>query len=284
MKFKSTAFVAAAVFAAASPCVTQAAEQSSRKERHGAYLFGDIGSASVQAAALQARVPGGKALKKSTSSALGYGFGVGYRFGDHFALEGGYRGMSGANVPMLPAADGRAQGRKFRTNGLQISALGIIPLGQHFELYGRASLAYMRGAESEEGGGTLTSPPLSRRERGSTGGAYKRFPVPRSSNWNLLPSGEGGGSRMRVRVEQCTSLPRSGRTLTPHPFLPRGLPSGRWKDRGSPAASSAHIARCDRHITATSQSPSNLPHFRHPFWAAFLGAGLKSAGQREGTT
>ncbi|MEV8521918.1 outer membrane beta-barrel protein [Dyella marensis] len=144
MKFKSTAFVAAAVFAAASPCVTQAAEQSSRKERHGAYLFGDIGSASVQAAALQARVPGGKALKKSTSSALGYGFGVGYRFGDHFALEGGYRGMSGANVPMLPAADGRAQGRKFRTNGLQISALGIIPLGQHFELYGRASLAYMQ--------------------------------------------------------------------------------------------------------------------------------------------
>ena len=34
----------------------------------------------------------------------------------------------------------------------------------------------------------------------------------------LLPSGEGGGSRMRVRPERCISLLRSGRTLTPTPL------------------------------------------------------------------
>ena len=36
-----------------------------------------------------------------------------------------------------------------------------------------------------------------------------------------LRSEEGGGSRMRVRPERCTSLPRSARTLTPTP-LPEG--------------------------------------------------------------
>ena len=36
-----------------------------------------------------------------------------------------------------------------------------------------------------------------------------------------LRSEEGGGSRMRVRAEQCTSLLRSARTLTPTP-LPAG--------------------------------------------------------------
>ena len=37
----------------------------------------------------------------------------------------------------------------------------------------------------------------------------------------LLPPGEGGGSRMRVRAERCASLLRFARTLTPTP-LPRG--------------------------------------------------------------
>ncbi|MBB6093297.1 opacity protein-like surface antigen [Povalibacter uvarum] len=83
-----------------------------------------------------------------------YGFFGGYRFTDHWALEGGfvdmgefvYHEQSTGNFAYDPPG---TPPRTFRykvaaeSRGMQISALAILPVGYRFELYGRASFAYL---------------------------------------------------------------------------------------------------------------------------------------------
>lgn len=83
-----------------------------------------------------------------------YGFFGGYRFTDHWAIEGGfvdmgefvYQEQSTGNFAYdPPGTPARTFGYRVaaESRGMQISALAILPVGYHFELYGRASFAYL---------------------------------------------------------------------------------------------------------------------------------------------
>ncbi|MEV8521920.1 outer membrane beta-barrel protein [Dyella marensis] len=130
---------------AAAARVAAAASPVSPEQRHGAYVFAAVKKVNVYAAAAWDGLRHGQAQHKSKSSGAGYGIGLGYRFGDHFAVEAGYGGMTrGANVSALRAGGGQVVNAKFQKVGVQLSALGIMPLGNRFELYGKVSLGYMQ--------------------------------------------------------------------------------------------------------------------------------------------
>lgn len=83
-----------------------------------------------------------------------YGFFGGYRFTDHWAIEGGfvdmgefvYQEQGTGNFSYDPPG---TPPRTFRykvgaeARGMQVSALAILPVSHRFELYGRASFAYL---------------------------------------------------------------------------------------------------------------------------------------------
>ncbi len=76
----------------------------------------------------------------------GYGFIVGYRFLRHLAAEVEYLDLGAQRYRALDVVsfDGEvfpiAARVKTRTSGLAASALGILPLSDHWEIYGRAGL------------------------------------------------------------------------------------------------------------------------------------------------
>jgi len=83
-----------------------------------------------------------------------YGFFGGYRFTDYWAIEGGfvdlgefvYREESTGNFTYDPPGTPPSTFREklvAESRGMQISALAILPVGYRFELYGRASFAYL---------------------------------------------------------------------------------------------------------------------------------------------
>jgi OmpA-OmpF porin, OOP family len=78
-------------------------------------------------------------LTKSSDYVFG-GF-IGYRLNDNLGIEGTYTGLgSYENATQSGKAD-----------ALSVAAVGFVPLGEKFELYGRLGLAYAMGKSSTGG-------------------------------------------------------------------------------------------------------------------------------------
>ncbi len=71
----------------------------------------------------------------------GFGVDLGYRFSDHFALEGGYMdfGKFSYSAPATAPAADTIDGR-FRAHAWSLSPTGWIPLGERWTLFGKAGL------------------------------------------------------------------------------------------------------------------------------------------------
>lgn len=104
-------------------------------DRAGAYVFGGVGAATTQWDAKRLMVPAGQKRSEDKSS-TSYVLGGGYRFNRYFALEGSYHDLFGD-------VSRRGIG-SFDTKSLQLSALGILPIGERFELFGKLSVGRSR--------------------------------------------------------------------------------------------------------------------------------------------
>src|SRR5258706_1273880 len=75
----------------------------------------------------------------------GWGLDVGYQFNKWFAVEGGYIDLGkfdfASNLPS--SAPGAFSGR-VKSEGVRLTAVGIIPLDHGFSLYGKAGIAHLR--------------------------------------------------------------------------------------------------------------------------------------------
>ncbi|HEY7641058.1 MAG TPA: outer membrane beta-barrel protein [Steroidobacteraceae bacterium] len=91
-----------------------------------------------------------------------YGFVVGWRMSEHLAFEGGYMDLgdvsyrehsegqflSGTDPPGPPRAGTLQQNIDSGTSGIQLSALGILPLSYRWEVFGRAGVLISNSVES----------------------------------------------------------------------------------------------------------------------------------------
>jgi hypothetical protein len=91
-----------------------------------------------------------------------YGFVVGWRMSDHLAFEGGYMDLgdvsyrqhnegtyfSAADPPNPPRAGTLQQNIDSGTSGIQLSALGILPLSYRWEVYAKGGVLISNSTES----------------------------------------------------------------------------------------------------------------------------------------
>lgn len=96
------------------------------------------------------------------SSDSSYGFVVGWRMSDHLAFEGGYMDLgdvkyrehseglflSQADPPEPPEAGTLQQNIDSGTSGIQLSALGILPLSYRWEVYAKGGVLISNSVES----------------------------------------------------------------------------------------------------------------------------------------
>ncbi|QQP99645.1 porin family protein [Lysobacter enzymogenes] len=115
--------------------LSTAANAQGAGEREGFYAYGGVGAATTQWDAKRSALPAGQKRsqdKGSTSFVLGGG----YRFNRYFAVEGSYHDLFG-EVSRRGLGD-------YDTRSLQLSALGILPIGERFEIFGKASVGRAR--------------------------------------------------------------------------------------------------------------------------------------------
>lgn len=95
----------------------------------------------------------------------GYKIFGGYKFNENFAIEGGYfdLGKFGFSATTLPA--GTLDG-KIRIRGLNLDAVGIIPITKNFSAFGRLGLNHAQARDSFTGTGSVNvaNPNPSKRE------------------------------------------------------------------------------------------------------------------------
>ena len=87
-----------------------------------------------------------------------YGFVVGWRMSEHFAFEGGYMDLGDVKYrehaagvfhePIPPQAGTLQQNIDSSTSGIQMSALGILPLTYRWEVYARGGVLISNSTES----------------------------------------------------------------------------------------------------------------------------------------
>lgn len=90
----------------------------------------------------------------SDDSDTGYKLFAGYKFNRNFALEGGYfdLGRFGFTATTLPA--GTLNGN-IKLNGLNLDAVGILPINEKFSAFGRVGLNHAEAKDSFSGSGAV---------------------------------------------------------------------------------------------------------------------------------
>ena len=96
---------------------------------------------------------------------IGYKLYGGYQFNKYFGLEGGYfdLGKFGYRATTVPA--GTLNGN-IKLRGLNLDAIGILPLAEKFSAFARAGVTYAEARDNFSGTGvvTVTNPNLSKRD------------------------------------------------------------------------------------------------------------------------
>ncbi len=136
----------------------------------GWYAGANVGrtKSKIDDARITSRLLGGGFATSSISnddSDTGYKLFAGYKFNRNFALEGGYfdLGRFGYSATTVPA--GTLNG-KIKLNGLNLDAVGILPINQKFSAFGRVGVNYADAKDSFSGTGAVvvTNPNPSKRE------------------------------------------------------------------------------------------------------------------------
>lgn len=79
----------------------------------------------------------------------------GYRFTEYFALEGGYFNLGHFGYDATTVPGGTLDGR-LGYQGANLDAVGFLPLGGHFSLFGRAGVTYGQTRDTFSGTGLVT--------------------------------------------------------------------------------------------------------------------------------
>jgi OOP family OmpA-OmpF porin len=106
----------------------------SANAENGFYLGGNIGRANLD--------EDFDGLNIDANSAS-YGLVGGWRFNDHFSLEGGY--FDFGNFEQNIDIEGATSSVSLSANGFTLGATGSVPLGDKFSLYGRAGWFFWAG-------------------------------------------------------------------------------------------------------------------------------------------
>ena len=129
-------------------------------EDSGWYIGGNIGQsrAKIDNARITSNLLGGGFTTSSIADDnrdTGYKIFGGYRYNENFAVEAGYfdLGQFGYTATVVPA--GTLTG-KIRLKGVNIDAIGILPLTEKFSAFGRLGLNYAQARDSFVGTGSVT--------------------------------------------------------------------------------------------------------------------------------
>ena len=116
----------------------------------------------------------------------GYKLFGGYKFNRNFALEGGYfdLGRFGFSATTVPA--GTLNG-SIKLRGLNLDAVGILPITEKFSAFGRVGLNHAEARDSFSGTGavTVTNPSPSKRDTNVKFGAGLQYDFTRSLGMRL---------------------------------------------------------------------------------------------------
>ena len=128
----------------------------------GWYLGGNIGQARATIDETRIRSALLGAGFTTTSFAkdereFGYKFFGGYQFNQYFALEGGNFSLGEFNFTAQTAPPGSLSG-DFKFKGVNIDAVGILPLTENFSVFGRAGANRGEAKTSYRSTGTVTAP------------------------------------------------------------------------------------------------------------------------------
>lgn len=125
------------------------------------YMGGNIGQskAKIDDARIVTQIPGSASISDDSKGNAFKLFG-GYQFNRNFAVEGGYFnlgefGYTASTVP--PAAAGTLNG-KIKVQGLNLDAVGMLPLGDKFSVFGRLGMQYAQAKDTFSGTGIIATP------------------------------------------------------------------------------------------------------------------------------
>jgi OOP family OmpA-OmpF porin len=121
----------------ATPCMAETQER-------GFYLGGSIGQARVKAWCDTSDAPPGFALSSCDDKATSWKLFGGYRFNRHFAAEATY--LDFGKLSATVAFGGLTSNVSSTAKAWGLAALGMLPVGERFEVFGK--LGFVRG-ESE---------------------------------------------------------------------------------------------------------------------------------------
>lgn len=145
----------------------------------GLYAVGSIGQASYASGpSIPYALRGGAEVAKSGKS-TGYKLQLGYQFNEHLAVEGGYVNLGSASSSANNQQLGASLNSSMKSQGMNAVAVGILPIGERFSLFGKAGLIYASSDTTNSGqvnGGRAVSTALHKSGMAPTwgvGAAYK---------------------------------------------------------------------------------------------------------------
>ncbi|HIE4564634.1 TPA: outer membrane beta-barrel protein [Stenotrophomonas maltophilia] len=124
------------------PCMLPALASAQSSDRDGTYSFAGIGAYAVTIPASSKVAPRYRDTRWNNST-LGFHAGAGYRINDHFAVELAGQAQGGGSKASMPTQAGDTHVRS-SSRALTLSGLGLLPLGDRFEIFGRAGVGAMR--------------------------------------------------------------------------------------------------------------------------------------------
>ena len=141
--------------------IALAAFSAAPAQAQDAFWYGGLGAGASMANIDDARITGGLAAKGFATTSLsdderdiGYKLYGGRRFGPNFALEGGFfdLGKFGYRATTVPA--GTLNG-SMRVRGLNLDAVGFLPLSERLSVLGRVGTIYANTRDSFSGTGAV---------------------------------------------------------------------------------------------------------------------------------
>ena len=125
------------------------------------YLGGNIGQskAKIDDARIAPNLPGTASISDDNKGNAFKLFG-GYQFNKNFAVEGGYfnLGQFGYTATTVPPTLAGSLNGKIKIQGLNIDAVGMLPLADKFSVFGRLGLQYAQTKDTFSSTGVVAAP------------------------------------------------------------------------------------------------------------------------------
>jgi OOP family OmpA-OmpF porin len=126
----------------------------------GWYLGANVGRsrANIDESGISSRLLGAGFTASTISnddSDTGYKLFAGYKFNRNFALEGGYFDLGRFSYTATTVPAGTLKGN-IKLNGVNLDAVGILPISRNFSAFGRVGVNYAQAKDSFSGTGAVT--------------------------------------------------------------------------------------------------------------------------------